>query len=105
MRKIRKGSFARKVLRAFGKYSGFESPLTSEEKRLSGKVTLAERLQLMKPHGNLQGSVSLQEENVGSGSFREDYHDYEIEIRNALLEAECKKAMGISAWEKQRRMY
>jgi len=69
------------------------------------KVTLAERLfQLMKPHGSVQESVSLQEENVGSGSFKGDYQDYRIGIRNALLEAERKKAMGLSAWEKKRCM-
>jgi len=68
MRKIkplRKGSFARKILRALGKDSGFELSLPSREEKTSG---------------------------VSAYSSHYDYHK---QLRNAMLEAEKLKAKAI----------
>ena len=78
MRKITpvgKGSFARKVLRALGKDSGFEFPQTSEEK---------------KPFG-----VSAYHAN----------HDFYKELTNAMLEAEKSKAEAIMGCQRCNLLY
>jgi hypothetical protein len=74
MRKIKtlgEGSFARKVLRALGKDSGFELPLRSRE-----------------------------EKHPGVSAYH-PYYDFHKEFRKALLEAERLKAKGIAEYQRR----
>lgn len=73
MKKIklqRKGFFG-KVLRAFGKDSGLESPLPSREEKASGVSAYS-------PH-----------------------HDYHKQLRNAMLKAERHKAKAIMEMQRR----
>ena len=75
MRKIKllgKGSFGSKVIRAFGRDSGFELPVPSREKKTSG------------------------------ASVYHPHYNYHIELRNAMLETERLKAKGIMEYQRQK---
>ena len=75
MRKIKplgKGSFARKMLRALGKDSGFEQTFPCQEKK------------------HLSVSVGYA------------HYGFHKELRNAMLEAERKKAKALMELQKRR---
>jgi epoxyqueuosine reductase QueG len=74
MKKIKlpkKSFFGSKIIRAFGKDSGLESPLPSREKKTSGVSAYS-------PH-----------------------HDYHKQLRNAMLEAEKHKAKAIMEYKRR----
>ena len=62
---------------------------------LTGKL-----LRLLKPNSGLQESISLQGDNVSITT--NSYHDYQKEIKTAMLEAERKKAEALMEWQKRR---
>ncbi|MDH5448410.1 MAG: hypothetical protein OEY24_00105 [Candidatus Bathyarchaeota archaeon] len=73
MRKVKplgKGSFVRRVLRALGKDSGFELPLSSRE-----------------------------EKHLGVSAYYA-YYGFHKELRNAMLEVERLKAKGIMEYQR-----
>ena len=63
---------------------------------------MAEKLlRLLKPSGNLQESINLQEKKVSLGIPSNSYYGHQQEIKTALVEAERKKAQAIE-WQRRR---
>jgi hypothetical protein len=59
-------------------------------------------LRLLKANGDLQESITLQENDVSVGILDNNYHVNQKDVKAALLEAERKKANAI---ETQRRRF